>query len=154
MWIIWSPKITWKFSPQALLQWSIPRKNKIWTCNVELITDFNIPFSGWRINTWFLKKYLIQELNCDWINKTSILKVAKRSQSMWGVLKQISFEVTLQALKILFTCTVTLTCGAWPTVPKTEMNNPRFQWNLETNNELNIKIIKFTLFSSQGCLTR
>ena len=100
------------------------------------------------------KKYVIQELNCDWINKASVFKVAKRSQSMWGVLKQISFEVTLQTLKILFTCTVTLTCGAWPTVPKTEMNNPIFEWNLETNNELNFKIIKFTLFSSQGCLTR
>lgn len=28
------------------------------------------------------KKYVIQELNCDWINKASVFKVAKRSQSM------------------------------------------------------------------------
>lgn len=35
------------------------------------------------------KIYLIQELNCDWINKASIFKVAKRSQSMWGVLKKV-----------------------------------------------------------------
>ena len=90
-----------------------------------------------------------------WFKNWIVTGLIRHQSSKWQSGKEKSiYEVTLQTLKILFTCTVTLTCRAWPTVPKTEMNNPRFEWNLETNNELNIKIIKFTLFSSQGCLTR
>lgn len=147
MWIIWSPIITWKFSPQAVLQWSCKGKNKIWLAMLSSLLIL-ISHSPVEESIHVIKKNA-------WFKNWIVTGLIRHQSSKWQSGKEKSiYEVTLQTLKILFTCTVTLTCRAWPTVPKTEMNNPRFEWNLETNNELNIKIIKFTLFSSQGCLTR